>query len=93
MASVKTEKARAAGAFTTMDVRTEVSVVCVVIDAPRWRSVTSPASFSTFRCCDTAGRLTGNRCASSPTGDGPSASSSKTARRVGSPNALTPAPT
>ena len=39
---------------------------------------------------ETAGRLTGSRAASSPTGVGPSASSSKMARRVGSPIAAIP---
>src|SRR5216117_3871452 len=34
---------------------------------PARLSTTRPASFSTFRCCETAGRLTGNSRASSPT--------------------------
>ena len=34
---------------------------------PPRRSTTSPASLSTFRCCETAGRLTGSSRASSPT--------------------------
>src|ERR1019366_1627297 len=43
-------------------------------------------SFMTFRCWDTAGRLTGTRAARSPTDDGRSDNSSKIARRVGSPS-------
>src|ERR1044072_4744283 len=64
---------------------------------PAWRSTTSPAALSTFRCCDTAGRGTrssparaaaaGSSPASAPTDDGPSPSRSKIARRVGSPRA------
>ena len=38
---------------------------------PSGRSTTRPASLSTFRCCETAGRLTGRSRASSPTGSGP----------------------
>jgi hypothetical protein len=37
-------------------------------------SITRPASFNTRRCCDTAGRLTGNIDASSFTAIGPFAS-------------------
>src|SRR6476620_561746 len=53
-------------------------------------SVTRPASLSTFRCWETAGRLTGNASASSPTARGRSARHSKMARRVGSPRAVSP---
>src|ERR671935_2359525 len=59
---------------------------------PSRRSVTRPASFSTRRCCDTAGRLTGSSRASSPTGRGPWRRRSKTARRVGSASAANPSP-
>src|SRR5689334_18523169 len=55
---------------------------------PCARSVTRPASFSTLRCCDTAGRDTGKSRARSPTADGASARRSKMARRVGSLRAL-----
>jgi hypothetical protein len=41
---------------------------------PFFRSRTNPASFSTFRCCETAGLLTGNIAASSLTAIGPSVS-------------------
>src|SRR5918995_3773485 len=58
--------------------------------APAGRSITSPASLSTLRCCETAGRLTGSSRASSPTAVGRSASRSKIARRVGSLSALSP---
>src|SRR5688572_15047747 len=58
--------------------------------APAGRSITSPASFSTFRCCETAGRLTGSSRASSPTAHGRSARRSKIARLVGSPSAVSP---
>src|SRR5438046_7612267 len=51
---------------------------------PSLRSDTRPASLSTLRCCDTAGRLTGRSWAISPTGFGPSRSRSNTVRRVGS---------
>ena len=54
---------------------------------PSGVSRTSPASFSTRRCCDTAGRLTGSPRASSPTADGRAATRSKIARRVGSASA------
>ena len=57
---------------------------------PARRSITSPASFSTFRCWETAGRLTGSSAASSPTARGRSARRSKIARRVGSPSAVSP---
>src|SRR6185312_10100906 len=50
-------------------------------------SMTRPASLSTFRCCETAGRLTGRPCARSPTADGPRARCSNTSRRVGSASA------
>src|SRR6478672_6875983 len=55
---------------------------------PTCRSVTSPACLSTFRCWETAGRLTGSSPAIAPTEAGPSPSRSKTARRVGSPSAV-----
>src|SRR5918996_2087084 len=58
--------------------------------APSGRSITSPASLSTLRCCDTAGRLTGSSRASSPTALGRSARRSKIARLVGSPSAVSP---
>src|ERR671939_224816 len=35
---------------------------------PAARSITSPESLSTLRCCETAGRLTGSSRASSPPG-------------------------
>src|SRR3954468_8419241 len=54
---------------------------------PSARSVTRPASLSTLRCWDTAGRLTGSSRASSPTARGRSARRSKISRRVGSPSA------
>ena len=54
---------------------------------PSGVSLTNPASFSTRRCWETAGRLTGSRSASAPTEDGRSASRSKISRRVGSPKA------
>src|SRR5918999_4583893 len=56
--------------------------------APAGRSITSPASFSTLRCCETAGRLTGSSRASSPTALGRSASLSKIVRLVPSASAL-----
>ena len=49
---------------------------------------TRPAARSTFRCWDTAGRLTGTNRANSPTGAGPSARRSAMARRVGSASAV-----
>src|SRR5438067_7594477 len=55
---------------------------------PSLRSSTKPASLSTFKCCDTAGRLTGSPRAISPTGLGPLRSRSSTARRVGSWSAV-----
>src|SRR4051812_629585 len=55
---------------------------------PTGRSTTSPAPFSTLRCCDTAGRLTGSSRAIAPTGRGCSPSSSKIARLVESPRAV-----
>src|SRR3954471_17728351 len=55
---------------------------------PAGRSVTRPAPFKTFRCCDTAGRLTGNSRAISPTARGRAPTSSKIARLVGSPSAV-----
>src|SRR3954466_13533427 len=57
---------------------------------PAARSTTSPASFSTLRCCETGGRLTGMSGASSTTALGRSARRSKIARRVGSPSAVSP---
>ena len=54
---------------------------------PRAWSRTSLASLSTFRCCDTAGRLTGRPFASSPTAIGRWASRSQIARRIGSAKA------
>src|SRR4051812_33217711 len=59
---------------------------------PTWRSTTRPASFSTLRCWETAGRLTGSSLASSPTARGCSATRSKIARRVGSPSAVSCCP-
>jgi len=59
---------------------------------PSDRALTSPASSSTLRCCETAGRLTGSSFASSPTALGRSASRSKIARRVGSARAASAAP-
>src|SRR5215469_89830 len=50
--------------------------------------MTSPADLSTFRCCETAGRLTGSSRAGSPTALGDFASRSKIARRVGSVSAV-----
>src|SRR6266536_3719647 len=58
--------------------------------APAAVSTTRPASFSTLRCCETAGRLTGSSRASSPPARGRSASRSRMARRVGSPRAASP---
>src|SRR5215469_8646905 len=55
-------------------------------------SVTRPASLSTFRCCDTAGLVTGSSAASCPTAIGCRDRHSKIARLVGSPSALS-APT
>src|SRR5919198_853265 len=55
---------------------------------PSRRSRTRPTSLSTFRCCETAGRLTGSSPASSPTSRGPSESRSRIAWRVGSPRAV-----
>src|SRR3954465_6956924 len=57
---------------------------------PACRSTTRPASFSTLRCCETAGRLTGSSRASSPTARGRSATRSKIVRLVGSPSAVSP---
>src|SRR4051812_19180429 len=54
---------------------------------PAGRSTTSPASLSTLRCCETAGRLTGSSRASSPTAVGDSARRSKIVRLVGSASA------
>src|SRR6184192_2666413 len=54
---------------------------------PAWRSSTSLACLSTFRCCETAGRLTGISPARAPTDEAPAARRSKIARRVGSPRA------
>jgi hypothetical protein len=54
---------------------------------PTVRIVTRPASFNTLRCCETAGRDTGNPSAISPTGSGFLASRSKISRRVGSARA------
>lgn len=54
---------------------------------PTGWSTTSPASLSTLRCCDTAGRLTGRPLASSPTADGRSVRRSKSVRLVRSPRA------
>src|ERR1039457_3571111 len=50
-------------------------------------STTSPASLSTLRCCETAGRLTGRPLASSPTAYGRLASRSKIVCLVRSPRA------
>src|SRR5579872_6170031 len=55
---------------------------------PALRCSISPALLSTRRCLLTAGRPTGKRAASSPTGVGPSCSSSRMRRRTGSPSAL-----
>src|SRR5262245_12573044 len=57
---------------------------------PTARSVTSPALFRTFRCCDTAGRLIGSSSASSPTARGRSARHVTMASLVGSPSASQP---
>jgi len=57
---------------------------------PSATSRTRPASFSTLRCCETAGRLTGKLRARSPTALGPSARRSKISRRVASPRADSP---
>src|SRR5580658_1644399 len=54
---------------------------------PSARSRTRPAAFSTDRCCDTAGRLTGRSSANSPTARGRSATRSYISRRVGSAKA------
>src|SRR3569833_1367751 len=51
-------------------------------------SVTRPASLSTLRCCDTAGRETGSPAAISPTAAGDRPTRSNTARRVGSASAV-----
>lgn len=50
-------------------------------------SSTKPADFKTWRCCDTAGRLTGRWLASSPTVDGRRRSRWTTLCRVGSESA------
>jgi hypothetical protein len=55
---------------------------------PARRSTTSPASFNTFKCWETAERVTGNSAASSPTARGRSARRSKIARRVASARAV-----
>ena len=65
-----------------------VGVDAVDAAGARGWSITSPASLSTLRCCETAGRLTGSSPASSPTARGRSARRSKIARRVGSPRAV-----
>src|SRR5208337_3025555 len=54
---------------------------------PSATSRTRPASLSTLRCCDTAGRLTGKPRARSPTALGLSATRSTISRRVESPRA------
>ena len=69
------------GAHYTPRAYVERLVVPTVVE------LTSPASLSTFRCCDTAGRLTGRRAASDPTDDGSRTRFSKIERRVGSANA------
>src|ERR1700722_3614913 len=53
--------------------------------------MTSPASLSTLRCCETAGRLTGSPLARSPTADGRLVRRSKIVRLVRSPRADHPA--
>src|SRR5262245_49769240 len=55
---------------------------------PSAREVTRPASLSTLRCCETAGRLTGTSSAISPTARGRAATRSKISRRVGSASAV-----
>jgi hypothetical protein len=55
---------------------------------PARRSTTSPASFNTFKCWETAERVTGNSAASSPTARARSARLSKIARRVASARAV-----
>src|SRR5262245_4254612 len=55
-------------------------------------SLTSPASFRTLRCCDTAGRVTGSRAARLPTDSGPAASTRTMALRVPSPSAAQASP-
>lgn len=59
---------------------------------PSARSVTSPTSLSTLRCCETAGRLTGNAFASPVTDEGRSHSIVMIARRDGSARASTSDP-
>ena len=59
-------------------------------EGPRCQSVraaTTPRSLNTFRCWDTAERVTGRPVASSPTDIGRRHRRSKIARRVGSPKA------
>src|SRR6188472_2220534 len=55
--------------------------------APSARSLTRPASLRTFRCWETAGRVTGRPRANAATGCGPRRKRSKIARRVGSARA------
>src|SRR3954471_18140605 len=59
---------------------------------PRGSSATSPASLSSRRCRDTAGRLIGSASAISRTDRPPPASNSTMARRWGSPSADRAAP-
>src|SRR5262245_4539633 len=54
---------------------------------PSGRSTTSRAALSTFRCCDTAGRLTSMPAAISPTESARRRRRLKTCRRVGSARA------
>src|SRR5438128_1634142 len=54
---------------------------------PAGATVTRAASFSTLRCCDTAGRDTGSPSASSPTDIGRSESVSTIRSRIGSDKA------
>src|SRR5439155_8149293 len=55
---------------------------------PRGSARTKRAPSSTFRCCDTAGRLTGWWAASSPTVRGAARRDSRMFRRVGSASAV-----
>jgi hypothetical protein len=61
-----------------------------LVDAPSSRLAVDhqPASLSTLRCCETAGRLIGSSAASAPTARGRSAWRSKIARLLGSPSAV-----
>ena len=81
------ERDRTAGRATPARRRRRLLSIAYSRRLPSARTVTSPASRSTLRCCETAGCEIGSASTTAPAGCSPEASISRICRRVGSPRA------